>query len=59
MLLLAVAAADLKPSTSTWSAVAEMLGDGLTPSAVRFVSSSPFVKPEHSTDISKARSTTN
>ena len=40
MLLLAVSAAKLKPSAPTWTAVAELLGEGLTPSAVR--SALPF-----------------
>jgi len=36
MLLLAISEADLKPTTQTWVIVAGILGEGLTPSAVRF-----------------------
>lgn len=35
MLLLAISRANLRPSADTWSAVAALLGGGLTPSAVR------------------------
>ena len=35
MLLLAISSANLRPSSDTWTTVAALLGDGLTPSAVR------------------------
>lgn len=35
MLLLAIASANLKPSADTWTKVADLLGEGLTASAVR------------------------
>lgn len=36
MLLLAITKANLKPTSETWVAVASLLGNGLTPSAVRY-----------------------
>lgn len=36
MLLLAICAADLKPTSSTWAMVAERMGGGLNASAVRY-----------------------
>lgn len=36
MLLLAISSANLRPSGDTWSAVAGLMGGGLTPSAIRF-----------------------
>jgi hypothetical protein len=35
MLILAITAADLKPSMATWELVAQSLGNGITASAVR------------------------
>ena len=35
MLLLAIAEANLRPTIETWSIVAKILGEGITPSAVR------------------------
>ena len=37
MLILAITAADLKPSTATWNLVAQAMGNGITASAVRYV----------------------
>lgn len=36
MLLLAICEANLKPTMETWSIVAKILGEGITPSAVRW-----------------------